>query len=207
MDEQSIMIYVEEKNVEYSTLPHQDVLSSLYHTEYVEMEDARTTLFKKRLDYFVLANSLKEAMLSQTGYKQLKRYFLNEIGMDDREAKLAADKYNKACRAYKNLGTIIRNIASQPKLDIRDLTIKELQLAVREDWVRRRSALIPGERKDIAVESTGGNEIDWGSVHESAHQIYTSEWFQKAKEDPNAVAHIMTELTGRVVRQSEYLSR
>ena len=67
-------------------------------------------------------------MLLQTGYKQLKRYFVNEIGLEDTDAKLAADKYNKAARTYKNFNQIIRNIAAHPKLNIRDHTITELHL-------------------------------------------------------------------------------
>ena len=205
MDNDTIMDYLQRKTTEFSLLSHHEVLNSLRYKELVEIEDLKDEIFKKRLDFFVLANCLKEAMMFQTGYKQLKRYLVNEIGLDDQKARVTAEKYNKASRTYKKLTTIIRNIAAYPKLDIRDLSIAELHLAVREDWVRRRSALI----KRVEQNTVNGNSqapVDWGDVQQTAQYIFSTDWFKKAKDDPNLVTYIMTELSGQVVRQSQYES-
>ena len=164
MDEESIQQYFQTKQGSYSTLSHQEVLNELHHKEYVEIEDLKDILFEKKLDYLLLANQLKQAMLVQTGYKQLKRYLVNEMGMSDDKAKSSADKYNKASRTYKKFNDIIRNVAAHPKLDITDLTISELHLAVREDWVRRRSAIVKGAEKKTTEENEGEmKEVDSNS--------------------------------------------
>ena len=128
-------------------LSHREVLQSLHYKEYVEIEEEKDKIFKKRLDYFLLAKCLKEAMVNQTGFSQFKRYFVHEIGMDDHEAQRAADQYNRAYRTYNNFDVIVRNVAEFPKIDIRDLPINELPLAVNKDWVRRRAAMVIGKKK------------------------------------------------------------
>lgn len=208
MDANTIVDYIREKNVEYSTMSHHEVLNTLLYKEYKEIEELKDDIFKKRLDYFVLANCLKEAMVIQTGYKQLKRYFIRHIGMDERKAGVAATKYNKASRAYKKINVIVENIAAHPKIDIRDLSIKELQLAVRMDWVRRRAALITEigtNTGDVNVQNA--DPVDSEDVQQSAQLLFSSEWFEKAKNDPNLVTYIMNELSGQVVRRSEYISQ
>ena len=86
----SIMAYFNGKRGEYSLLTRSELMESLLTKEYVEIEELKEKIFKKRLDYFLLANCLKEKMLCETGYKQLKRYFVYEVGMEDGKAKEAA---------------------------------------------------------------------------------------------------------------------
>lgn len=81
MDENTIIEYLEEKKVAYSVLNHRQVLESLHFKEYVEIEEKKDEVFKKRMNFFVLAKCLREAMLRDTGYRQLKRYLMNEIGI------------------------------------------------------------------------------------------------------------------------------
>ena len=92
MDEVEIQQYFENKRRSYSQLNHAAIVNMLYHKEYVEIEDLKEVLFEKRLDYFSLAHQSKESMLLQTGYKQLNRYFVNEIGLSVVAAKSVADK-------------------------------------------------------------------------------------------------------------------
>ena len=82
MDENTIIDYLHEKRVAYSVLSHRQVLQSLRFKEYIEIEEKKDEVFKKRMDFFVLAKCLKEAMVWETGYRQLKRYLVNEIGLN-----------------------------------------------------------------------------------------------------------------------------
>ena len=91
------MDYFDQKRYEYSLLTRNQLMEWLLSTEFTEIEDLKDKIFKKRLDYFLLAKCLKEKMLRETGYKQLKRYLVYEFGMEDTDAKEAAIKYNKAC--------------------------------------------------------------------------------------------------------------
>ena len=83
--------------------------------------------FKKRLDYFVLTKCLKERMHLESSYKQLKQYFFSVKGMNGDEAKLCANNYNRTCRTYDKFTTVIRNVSSFPKIDIRDLDINQFR--------------------------------------------------------------------------------
>ena len=198
------MDYFREKSVQYSLMFHREILDSIQHKEYIDLENKKNEVFQKRLDYYVLAKCLKEAMLVQTGYKQFKRYFSEEIGMNDERATIAANKYNLACRTYKKFDVIVKNVAEFPKVDIRDIPINELPLAVEKDWVRRRSAMIKGTKRK-AVDA--GCNYDVGSVEESVQQIFSSEWYKNAKLDPSLVVHIMNEISSKVVKESQYAAR
>ena len=198
------MDYFREKSVQYSLMFHREILESIQHKEYIDLENKKNEVFQERLDYYVLAKCLKEAMLVQTGYKQFKRYFSEEIGMNDERATIAANKYNLAFRTYKKFDVIVKNVAEFPKVDIRDIPINELPLAVEKDWVRRRSAMIKGTKRK-AVDA--GCNYDVGSVEESVQQIFSSEWYKNAKLDPSLVAHIMNEISSKVVKESQYAAR
>ena len=52
------MAYFNEKRGEYSLLTRSDLMESLLTKEYVEIEELKEEIFKKRLDYFLLANCL-----------------------------------------------------------------------------------------------------------------------------------------------------
>ena len=101
------MDYLDEKKVAYSILSHRQVLQSLRFKEYVEIEEKKDEVFKKRMDFFVLAKCLREAMVRETGYRQLKRYLMNEIGMDQEDARSTADSYNQGCRTHDKFLVIV----------------------------------------------------------------------------------------------------
>ena len=205
----SIMAYFNEKRVEYSLLTRSDLMESLLTKEYVEIEELKEEIFKKRLDYFLLANCLKEKMLCETGYKQLKRYFVYEVGMEDGQAKQAAMKYNKACRTYNSFGKIIKNVALFPKVDIRDLNINQIQLAVAEDWVRRHNAMLRGvdKRKNEEPHNENNSSINWADVETSFRYLQSCNWYKKAKTDPSQMAFIMDTLSSRAVNDAQHVSR
>ena len=48
----SIVDYIRDKNEEYSTLSHQEVLNTLYYKEYVEIEELKDVIFKKKIDFY-----------------------------------------------------------------------------------------------------------------------------------------------------------
>ena len=114
MDEHTVMEYLREKHTEFSLLSRNEILESLLSKEYVEIEYLKGLVFKKRLEYFLLAKCLREKMLFETRYKQLKRYLVDEVRMENEEAKETAKKYNKACRTFDSFAIIVRNDASFP---------------------------------------------------------------------------------------------
>ena len=75
MDQQTISRYFEER------LPVVD--NSINLQEYAVMEDKKTDLFYKKVDFLCMAESLKIAMVKETSCKQLKRYFKTYCGMEE----------------------------------------------------------------------------------------------------------------------------
>ena len=209
MDEKCIMDYFDQKRNEYSLLTRNELMEWLLSKEYTEIEDLKDKIFKKRLDYFLLAKCLKEKMLRETGYKQLKRYLVYEFGMEDTDAKEAAIKYNKACWTYDSFGRIIRNVALFPNVDIRDLNINQIQLAVTEDWVRRHNAMLRGvnKRKNEELIDQNNSSVNWAEVETSFRYLQSCNWYKKAKSDPSQMAFIMDTLSSRAVSDAQHTSR
>ena len=141
-------------------------------------------------------------MERESGYKQLKRYFSSECGMTDAAAKPCADKYNEGNRIYNKFPLIVNNCTQCHGIDIRDLTVKELSLAVNMSWLIRRAALTKSKQKavpqDVAV------DVDFMSVQQSVEQILASNWYSVARENPALVANIMNQISDRVVSSSQY---
>ena len=142
MNKVSIKEFIQLEEQKYSDYSDKEIFQSLQYTEFYKIEEKKKELFKSRLSYLVLCKSLKEAMLRSTGFKQLKRYFVEEIGLDPDEAGLHADKYNLGCRIYNRLDMIIDNVLKFSDMDIRDLPINELALAHNIEWIRRRDKSI-----------------------------------------------------------------
>ena len=197
MDALTITRYLADRKREYAQLHSQQLLQSLHIKEYVEIEDKKDELFKKRLEFISMSKSLREVMAVETGYRQLKRYFVEMIGMSDEDAACAADKYNEGSRIFDKFPQILQNLSNCPSLDIRDLTIHELSLAGKQNWVLRRSALSKKPRK-----SADGNvptPVDWNDVQVSVDALVRSRWFDEAKSNPPLVAYIMENINQRVV--------
>ena len=77
-------------------------------------------------------------MVRDTGYPQLKRYFVNMFNMPDKQA---ADKYDESCRVFDLFDQVIQNAEEKNGLDILDLTLHKLALAHRNNWVIRRATI------------------------------------------------------------------
>ena len=96
------------------------------------------------------------------------------MDMEEKEAQLAADRYNSASRTYDKFDIIIKNLSEFPKIDIRDLSIVELRLAVNMEWVRLRSASIHlNGKKREANEDIGQpqKQVNWGKVYQHADGV------------------------------------
>ena len=115
-------------------------------------------------------------MQRETGYRQLKRYLTSEYGMSDAVAKHNADKYNEGSRIYNKFPLIVNNCVHCYGIDIRDLTIKELSLAVNMSWLIRRAALTKSKKK--AVPDDVALDVDFASVQKSVEQILASNCIQ-----------------------------
>ncbi len=176
-------------------------MQSLNYKEYVDIEDKKDILFEKRLEYICLAESFYVAMIRETGYTQMKRFFKAEYLMEDGEAGRLADKYNLAHRVYEKFDKIVEN-CEKCKFDIRDLSLKEMPLVYAESgkvWLIRRKALSRGSNH----QSDGkGPDVNWQSVQETVDLISGSDWFKSAKANPFQVAYIMNEIGRRVVAKS-----
>ena len=209
MDLGEINGYLRLKYTEYSQLGHRNLLESLHFKEYVEIEEKKTILFRKRLDFFVMAKCLRIAMINQTGCKQFKRYLRDHIGWLDEDAEYAARRYNEASRTYDKFDVIVRNLAEFPNIDIRDLSINELPLTVNKEWVRLRSASLQprGKRKADEVFTDRPQQVDWGKVYETVDGIFKTDWYKDLESDPSLIAHIMNKVSTLVVRQSQYASK
>ena len=78
MDRNSVLRYFEEKKIHYSAFSGEDLLQALNLQEFIHIEDKKRDLFLKRIDFICMAKSLKIAMARESGYKQLKRYTLDQ---------------------------------------------------------------------------------------------------------------------------------
>ena len=170
--------------------------------EYIDIEDKKRSLFLNRIDFICMANCLKIAMQRESGYKQLKRYLTTEYGMSEAIAQHNADKYNEGSRIYNKFPLIVNNCAQCHGIDIRDLTIKELSLAINMSWLVRRAVLTKAKKKvvprDVAV------DVDLASVQQSVDQMLSSNWYAAARDNPALVTNIMNQISDRVVRDSQY---
>ena len=177
------------------------ILQALHVKEYVEIENKKDELFKKKMEFLSMSKSLREVMLRETGHRQLKRYLVDMIGMTNDAATHAADKYNEGSRIYDKFPQVLRNLSRCPELDIRDLTIHELSLAGKPSWVLRRSALL-GNKKKPSANKTIATPVDWADVQLSVDDITASQWFDTAKSNPPLVAYIMDKINDRVVNKA-----
>ena len=69
------------------------------------------------------------------------------------QAAHSSDKYNEGCQVFDRFDQVIQNIEETRGLDIRDLTLDELALAHRKNWVIRRATMSKKKKK-----STPGNQ-------------------------------------------------
>ena len=205
MDRSTAIEYFEGRIAYYQTFSCERLINSLSFNEFVEREDRKSDLFHKRVDFICMAESLKIAMVRETGYKQLKRYLKNHCGIEDCKAQRMADKFNEGSRIYRNFSTIINNCSKFSSIDIRDFTIKELSLAVNLSWIMRRNALIQANKKNISLHVP--QVIDNESVEQSVDDILNSTWYLEAKDNPALVARIMNRISDRVINNALYASQ
>ena len=194
----------EEKKTQYFTFSGEELISSLNLIEYVDIEDKKSNLFLNRIDFICMTDSLKLAMQRESGYKQLKRYLTSECGMSAGIAQHNADKYNEGSRIYNKFPLIVNNCARCHGIDIRDLTLKELSLAINMSWLMRRAVLTKAKKKDIPHDVAV--DVDLASVQQSVDQILASDWYAAARDNPALVANIMNQISDRIVRESQYTS-
>ena len=203
MDSASIMQHLQMQWNNFSPQNGAILLQHLNHKEYVDIEDKKTALFKSKLDFLVLSKCIREAMVRDTGYRQLKRYFVNMFNMPDDQAAHAADKYNEGCRVFDRFDQVIQNVEETSGLDIRDLTLHELALAHRKNWVIRR-ATISKKKKKSTPGNQGGvlEDVDWADVENSVNNLTTQNWFIQNNQSPPVIAIVMDHISDRVLSKA-----
>ena len=127
MDSHAIITYLSEKEKEYSRLHSHQLLQCLHVKEYIEIETKKDELFQKKMEFISMSKSLRVAMVRDTGYRQLKRYFVDMIRMTDDDATYAADRYNEGSRIYDKFPQIMKNLSRCPELDIRNFSYSKVQ--------------------------------------------------------------------------------
>ena len=206
MDAIAITTYLQDKKTEYTRFHSRQLLQALHVKKYVDIESKKDELFNAKVDFVSMSKSLREVMVRETGYRQLKKFFVEMIDMTDEEATHAADKYNEGSRIYDKFPMIIENLSKCPNLDIRDLTIHELALAKKPSWVLRRSAVVANKKKPSGNGAVGA-EVDWDNVQQSVDMITSSDWYEEAKDNPPLVAYIMDKVNDRVIGKSMYTAQ
>lgn len=202
MDAADIFQIINESTLDMDNSTCEELVKFLDFIEYVVIEDKKTELFKKRINYICMAISFKAAMERDYGCKQICRFLKRQWRYDDLKAKQTADKLNEARRVYSRLDDIVNNCC-RCNVDVRDLTIKELYLANSLSWVIKRSVEIKPKKK---IPGDAPIEVDAGSVQDSVNDILQSAWYTQARENPFLVAKILEGISTRVINDSVFSS-
>ena len=201
MDERQIFETIDEATFNMDNSTCDELVTLLNHLEYVVIEDKKTELFKKRINYICLANSFQAAMERDYKMKQICSFLKKYWYFEEKAAQQMANRLNEARRVYKRLGNIVHNCCSCSHVDIRGLTIHELYLANSLSWVIKRSAEV---KPKVNVPDNVSQAVDGGSVQNSINEILNSVWYQQAKDDPQLVASILQGISTRVINDSIY---
>ena len=207
MDENTILEYLEEQHALYLPLGSNELLNSLNAMEFIHIDDKKRELFFNKIEYICMSKSLKNAMERETGWKQLKRFFTDECGMENTLAQHNADKYNAGCRIYDKFPQIVKNCAQSSCVDIRDLSLNDLSLAINMSWVLRRAALSKTKSRKKPTHPDNAVDVDVASINQSVDEIRASNWYAAAKNNPALVANIMNQISETIVRDSQCTSQ
>ena len=205
MDDYSIQNHLRLQWNRFSPQNTHQILQGLRQKENVEIEDRKTALFRSKLDFVCLAKCLREAMLRDTGFRQLKRFFLGMFNMFDEEATTLADKYNEGARVYDRMDRILENINYVADVDIRDLSLHELSLAHNKSWLIRRSTL---SKKKMRKKADNRGQpgllaaVDWPDVQNSVNYLQRQNWFLTIQHDHDVVSTVMHHVSDRMVYKS-----
>jgi hypothetical protein len=205
MDDYSIQNHLRLQWNRFSPQNTHQILQGLRQKENVEIEDRKTALFRSKLDFVCLAKCLREAMLRDTGFRQLKRFFLGMFNMFDEEATTLADKYNEGVRVYDRMDRILENINYVVDVDIRDLSLHELSLAHNKSWLIRRSTLSKKKmRKKANHRGQPGllAAVDWPDVQNSVNYLQRQNWFLTIQHDHDVVSTVMDHVSDRMLYKS-----
>ena len=149
-----------------------------------------------------MAQCSKHAIIRESEYKQVKRYLNKYCGMRDDMTQKNVDKINLACRVFNNLTTIIRN-CTKWGIDIRELTLKGLLLAISSSWVLKRS---DSSKLSSKVPAEAKVQIKHASVESSINEILHSGWYLETKGNPALLANVMNKICDRVISYTLYSS-
>ena len=202
MDQQAIFELIDGAlfNMENSTCD--ELMDLLNYVEHVAIEDKKTELFQKRINFICLANCFEATMERDYNCKQIKT-FLKRNGYSETAASQTANKLNEARRVYPRLENVVANCCSCPYVDIRDLTIHEMYLANSLSWVMKRNA---EAKPKNSIPDNAPVEYDAGSVELTKDHILNSDWYKAACHNPTLIATILSGITTRVINDSLYRS-
>lgn len=180
-----------------------ELMQYMNYLELVKIEDQKTELFAKRLDFICASNVFQEAMYRDYGRKQVKRFLMKVWNWDEPRAMETANSLNEARRVYQHFGKIVKNCFECTHVDIRSFNIHELYLAKNLSWVIGRSVDIkPVVKKPAGVPM----QLDPRSIEDTIQNIFNSDWYKEANENPFLVANVLKTITSRVLNDSVYRS-
>ena len=118
MDQQAIFELIDGAlfNMENSTCD--ELMDLLNYVEHVAIEDKKTELFQKRINFICLANCFAATMERDYNCKQIKT-FLKRNGYSETAASQTANKLNEARRVYPRLENVVANCCSCPYVEFR----------------------------------------------------------------------------------------
>ena len=96
MDERQVFEVIDEATFNMDNSTCDELVGSLDYIEYVVLEDKKTELFKKRINYICLANSFQAAMERDYKMKQISRFLKKYWNYEEHAAKQMADRLNEA---------------------------------------------------------------------------------------------------------------
>ena len=118
MDYREVFEMIDEASFNMDNSTCDELVGLLNYVEYVVIEDKKTELFKKRINFICLANSFQAAMERDYKMKQICRFLKKHWNYDERSAKQMADRLNEARRVYKRLNNIVNNCCSCSHVDM-----------------------------------------------------------------------------------------
>ena len=105
-----------------------------------EVENSLDHTFAVRLNQCARAKRFKTYVLDVHHYRYLASYFRWFYQMDQAAAKREAAPINQKARVYDKLGVIVKNLESCPHVDIRSLSINQLEEAISQNWCQLRNS-------------------------------------------------------------------
>lgn len=151
-----------------------------------EMDDAKQReneaidkTFEEVLNQVAIYKAFRMQIYNVYKYKNTASFFKAIKGYSIQDAKKIAEKINHACKIYDRFGEILLNLQSCPHIDIRKLSVNQLNMAFDSKWCVMYNEVLRDQtgHNDVAgVVDPGYSEEDFSNLLQvvKAHPVYHS---------------------------------